>query len=123
MHQCPRRESIGSAAALAELLAAAVHIVKLIGEVCVLAFAAIDLVALPIPSEKIIVAIPAIVDIRSLVSANRVFARPTVEDIVTGSSLDEIEAAKATYLVIALLAAQEVAFVSAQEQATLGAAG
>src|SRR5215203_6448704 len=107
------------------LLATAVHIVVLASDVFVPAFTAIELVPLLIiDASKNIVAIPAIEDILSFTSVHTVVAVASVDDIVTVSSIEiVIGAAKATYLVIALLPVQHVRFVGAQEQTTLGAAG
>src|SRR5215218_1688321 len=118
------------------LLAAARHVVVLVREILVLAFAAIELVPLPILGGKTIVAIPAvdhifarasvhtrprtvprhllrdivavpaIDDILALASVNPVFARPTVEDVFAVSSGEIVISAKAAYLVIAGLTLQ-----------------
>src|SRR5215207_5510664 len=88
------------------LLEAARHVVVLVSAVAVPAFTAIELVPLPIYGGKIIVAITAIDDILALASVQIIVARPTVEDIVTGSSPDSVGAAKATYLVVAVLTIQ-----------------
>jgi len=102
-------------------LATAVDVVVLVSEILVLAFAAIELVPLPILGGKTIVAIPTIDDILALASVNPVFARPTVEDVFAVSSGEIVISAKAAYLVIAGLTLQSwmvrvrvhVCFVSA----------
>src|SRR5215217_4441901 len=103
VHRCPRRESGVSAAGLELLLATAVHIVKLVSTVGVLAFAAIEFVLTPATLRKEdIVTISAIENILTLVYAGQgvasvasvenivalpadqivVAVRPSVEDIV-----------------------------------------
>ncbi|HET7273198.1 MAG TPA: hypothetical protein VFI90_19180, partial [Rubrobacter sp.] len=70
-------------------LATAVDVVVLVSEILVLAFAAIELVPLPIMSVKPIVAIPAIIDILSLSldsegTANKnIVAIPAIIDIIS----------------------------------------
>ena len=94
-------------------LATAVDVVVLVSEILVLAFAAIELVPLPILGGKTIVAIPAIDDILTLASVTPVFARPTVEDVFAISSGEIVISAKAAYLVIAVQTVQFVWFVGA----------
>jgi hypothetical protein len=97
--------------------------VVLVGTVGVLAFAAIELVPLLISAIKVIVTIPAIHEILSVTCEQAVASVSSVEDVIAGSPDEVVFSAKATYLVIAMLAIQRVGFVGAFEQATLGAAG
>jgi hypothetical protein len=65
------------------LFATAVYIVKLVKSAPVLAFAAIDLVPLPIYGPKKIVAIPAIDDVVArVICVNAVTPRPGVDDVI-----------------------------------------
>src|SRR5829696_4594029 len=68
------------------LLATAVHIVKLVSRVFVLAFTAIELISLPVVwahgQLKLIVAIPAVEDILTRASRQRVVAVAPIQHVI-----------------------------------------
>ena len=99
------------------LLAAARHVVDLVGQVSVPAFTAIELVPLPITSVDLIVAIPAVdhvlvvtlgVGVKLTFAVQEVGTRPTVEDVATGPSPEHVIAPITDQLVIARPAVHDV---------------
>ena len=116
------------------LLAAAVHIVDLFSVVAVLAFTTIELVPLPIPRLKnVIAAIPTVHDVRALVCLKEIIAASPVDDIIAPArifrlyevvagphvdgvvaypSYDYVSTAEGAYLVVAVLTGQFVIFLS-----------
>src|SRR5215217_4397050 len=101
VHRCPRRESGVSAAGLELLLATAVHIVKLVSTVGVLAFAAIELILIPATVRKEdIVTISAVENVLTLVYAG--------QSVASVAPVENIVAFPADQLVVAVRPTVEV---------------